>query len=226
MSERRGRVQELKLLGVSERMACRMVGLARSSVRYPLQPSSLGEGELRGAVRRLARQHRRDGYRRITALLQRPGHRVDAKRVWRIWKSEGLSLPRKRPRRRRQRPGAGLPPLALKPNQVWTYDCLFDRTEAGQILKILSVLDQRTRERLAIRVESHLGAGKVIETLEWLLMQRGAPEYLERQRPRVHRTSVARLARRCCQGDAHGGHRARASVAERVRGELHREVSR
>lgn len=171
-------VQELKLLGVSERMACRVVGMARSGFRYPLQPSSSEEGELRGAVRRLARQRRRYGYRRITALLRRQGHRVNAKRVWRIWKSEGLSLPRKRPRLRRQGPSLGLPPRALKPNHIWIYDILFDRTKAGQILKILIVLDEYTRESLAIRVERHLGAGKVIETLEWLLMQRGAPEYL------------------------------------------------
>jgi putative transposase len=171
-------VQELQFLGVSERMACRVVGLARSSFRYPLQPPSSDEGELRGAVRRLARQHRRYGYRRITALLRRHGHRVNAKRVWRIWKREGLSLPRKRPRRRRQGPGVGLPPRALKPNHVWTYDFLFARMEAGQILKILIVLDEYTRESLAIRVERHRGAGEVIETLEWLLMRRGAPEYV------------------------------------------------
>jgi putative transposase len=171
-------VRELKLLGVSERMACRVVGLARSSFRYPLHPSPSDEGELRGTVRRLAREHRRYGYRRITALLRRQGHRVNAKRVWRLWKSEGLSLPRKRPRRRRQGPSMGLPPQALEPNHVWTYDLLFDRTEAGQLLKILIVLDEYTRESLAIRVERHLGAGEVIETLAWLLMQRGAPGYL------------------------------------------------
>ena len=84
MSERRGMVQELQCLGVSGRMACRVVGLARSSFRYPLQPPSSDEGELRGAVRSLSRQHRRYGYRRITALLRRQGHWVHAKRIWRI----------------------------------------------------------------------------------------------------------------------------------------------
>jgi putative transposase len=178
VSERRVLVQELKRLGVSERTACRVVGLARSSFRHPRQPPSSEEGELRGAVRRLARQHRRYGYRRITALGDGQGQRVNAKRVWRIWKSEGLSLPRQRARRRRQGPGVGAPPRALQPNQVWTYDLLVDRTEAGQLLKILIVLDEYTRESLAIRVERHLGAVEVIEPLEWLLMQRGAPEYL------------------------------------------------
>ena len=171
-------VQALPRLGVAERMACRLGGRARSRVRYPRHPSSVGAGELRGAVRRLARQPRRDGDRRLTARLQRPGHRVHATRVWRIGQREGVSLPRPRPRRRRQRPGAGLPPLALTPNQGWPNACLFDRTEAGQIVKILIGPDEHTRARLAIRVERHLGAGKVIATVAWVRRPRGAPEDL------------------------------------------------
>jgi putative transposase len=72
----------------------------------------------------------------------------------------------------------GVPPRALKPNHVWTDDCLFDRTEAGQLLKSLIVLDEYTRESLAIRVERHLGAGEVLATWEGLLRPRGAPEDL------------------------------------------------
>jgi putative transposase len=171
-------VQELKVLGLSERLACGLAGLARSSCRYRPRPPPSDEEELRGAVRRLARRHRRYGYRRLTALLRRHGYRVNAKRVWRLWKREGLALPRRRPHRRRQGPGVALPPRALKPNHVWTYDCLFDRTESGQLLKILIVLDEYTRQSLAIRVERHLGAGKVVETLARLCGRRGAPEYL------------------------------------------------
>ena len=220
-------VQELQRLGVSERMACRVVGLARSSLRYRHQPPSSDEGELRGAVRRLARQHRRYGYRRVTALLRRQGHRVNAKRVWRIWKREGLCLPRKRPRRRRQGSGVGVPPRALKPNHVWTYDFLFDRTEAGQILKILIVLDEYTRESLAIRVERHLGAEQVIETLEWLLMQRGAPEYLRSDNgPEFIAHALHAWLTTAAQETRTVVHRTWASVGERVCGELHREVSR
>ena len=218
-------VQELQRLGVSERLACRVVGLARSSCRYSRQPPCPDEGELRGAVRRLARQHRRDGYRRMAALWRRQGHRVNAKRIWRSWKREGLSLPRKRPRRRRQGPGVGLPPRALKPHHSWTYDLLCDRTEAGQLLKILSVLEEYTRESLAIRVERQLGAGEVIKTLEGWLMRRGAPEVpAERQRPRVHRSRVTRLARCGCPGDAPRVPRTRAPVGEGVCGELDREI--
>jgi putative transposase len=178
VSERRVLVQELKVLGLSERLACGLVGLARSSCRYRPRPPPSDEEELRGAGRRLARRHRRYGYRRLTALLRRHGYRVNAKRVWRLWKREGLALPRRRPHRRRQGPGVALPPRALKPNHGWTYDCLFDRTGSGQLLKILIVLDEYTRQSLAIRVERHLGAGKVVETLARLCGRRGAPEYL------------------------------------------------
>lgn len=170
-------VQELKALGLSERLACGLVGLARSSFRYPPQPPAADEEQLRSEIVRLAQGHRRYGYRRITALLRRQGHAVNAKRVWRIWKSAGLSLPRQRPRRRKS-PTGELPQRAERPNHVWTYDFLCDRTEAGQVLKILIVLDEYTRESLAIRVEQRLGAGEVIETLERLLAQRGAPQYL------------------------------------------------
>ena len=145
-------VQELKTLGTSERLACGLVGLAR--------------------------RHRRYGYRRITALLRRQGQRVNAKRIYRIWKSAGLAVPRKRSRRRRRGPAVELLQRAQRPNHVWTYDFLFDRTESGQVLKILIVLDEYTRESLALRVERRLLANEVIETLGQLFAQRGAPEYL------------------------------------------------
>jgi len=171
-------VQELKSLGTSERLACGLVGLARSSFRYRPQPPAPDEEELRVEVLRLARRHRRYGYRRVTALLRRQGQRVNAKRIHRIWKSAGLAVPRKRSRRRRRGPAVELPQRAQRPNHVWTYDFLFDRTESGQVLKILIVLDEYTRESLALRVERRLGAREVIETLGQLFAQRGAPDYL------------------------------------------------
>lgn len=170
--------QELKTLGLSERLACGLVGLARSSFRYRPQPPAPDEEELRAEVLRLAQRHRRYGYRRITALLRRQGHHVNAKRIYRLWGSMGLALPRKRPRRRRKGPVVELPQCSERPNHVWTYDFLFDRTESGQVLKILIVLDEYTRESLALCVEQRLGAREVIETLERLFAQRGAPEYL------------------------------------------------
>jgi putative transposase len=171
-------VQALKAMGLSERLACALVQLARSSFRYRPQPPAPDEEALQADVLRLARRHRRYGYRRITALLRRQGRPVNAKRIYRIWQSAGLALPRKRPRRRPKGPTVELPQRAVRPNHVWTYDFLFDRTEFGQALKLLIVLDEYTRENLAIRVERRLTADEVIETLAQLFAQRGAPEYV------------------------------------------------
>jgi transposase InsO family protein len=125
----------------------------------------------------LAQQHRRYGYRRITALLRRGGERINHKRVWAIWKAEGLSLPRRRPRKRRA-PVPNRPTCATHRNHVWTYDFLFDRTERGQTLKLLTVRDEYTRECHAIRVGRRLDSAAVIETLRVLFGRHGAPAYL------------------------------------------------
>lgn len=175
MSEKREVVQELRKVGVSERAACRLVGIARSSQRYAARPTA-DRSRLREAVVALARQHRRYGYRRITALLQRQGERVNHKRVWAIWQEERLSLPRRRPRRRRlaqeQRPTT-----AAYRTHVWTYDFLFDRTARGQTLKILTVLDEYTRQCHAIRVGRRLDSVAVVVALAELFRRHGAPTY-------------------------------------------------
>jgi putative transposase len=178
VSECRAIVQELKARGLSERLACALVQLARSSVRDRPQPPASAEETLQADVLSLAQRHRRDGYRRITALLRRQGRPVNAKRIYRLWRGAGLALPRKRPRRRPKRHMAGVPQRAARPHHVWTDDFLCDRTEAGHALKILIVLDAYTREHLAIRVERRLAAGEVIATLALLFAQHGAPEYV------------------------------------------------
>ena len=125
------------------------------------------------------------------------------------------------------RPGRGLPPLALKPDEVWTYDYLIDRTEAGQILKILIVLDEHTRERLAIRVERHLGAGKGQRDLGVVADAAGSTGvHDERQRPQFIPQALHAWLAAAAKETRTVVHRARASVGERLRGELHREVSR
>jgi putative transposase len=173
-------VQELKALGLSERLACTLVQMARSSVRYRPPAPAPDEEALQADVLRLARCHRRDGYRRITALWRRQGRPVHAKRIDRIWQRAGLAWPRTRPRRRHKGPMVERPPRAARPHHVWTDDVRCDRTESGQALTLLIVLDESTREHRAIRVERRLAAGEVIETLERLLAQRGAPEYVRR----------------------------------------------
>ncbi len=160
----------------SERHACELIGVARSSLHYEPR-SKPDEAPLRERMQDLARQHRRYGYRRITVLLRREGWRVNRKRVHRIWKAEGLSLPTKR-RRRRRGENSETVPQAAYPGHVWSYDILEDRTECGGKLRFLNVLDEYSRECLAIRVEKSISGERVIETLVPLFAERGAPAYL------------------------------------------------
>jgi putative transposase len=172
-------VGELVERGVSERMACRVVGLSRSSYRYRSQCDEQQQSPgLREELVALAQKHRRYGYRRITALLRREGKLVNHKRVFRLWQEQGLSLPRKRPRKRRTGEKAPLPLQARYRGQVWTYDFVFDRTENRAVLKMLVVLDEYTRECHCIRVGRRLGSEAVIGQLEQLFGQQGAPEHL------------------------------------------------
>jgi len=161
----------------SERRGCQMVEVSRSYVRYEPRPRP-EDGTLRATIRSLARRHKRFGYRRIADLLRRKGIEVNTKRVHRIWKAEGLNLPARCPRRRQRGPKGEVLHRAEKPNHVWSYDFMEDRTERGGRLRILTVLDEYTRESLAIRVERSFGSQKVIETLDRLVAQRGAPDHI------------------------------------------------
>ena len=96
----------------------------------------------------------------------------------RMWKLEELSLPRKRPKRRRRGPTGEVLRTAQHPGHVWSYDVLEDRTEGGGRLRILTIVDEYTRESLAIRVERSIDSAKVIEILEWLFITRGVPEHI------------------------------------------------
>jgi putative transposase len=160
----------------SERHACQVAGVSRTGLRYERRERA-DEGPLREKIRRLSRRHARYGCRRITALLRREGG-INKKRVHRIWKDEGLSLPRRRPRRRLTGNGGAAVKTPQRPNEVWTYDFVEDRTQRGGRLRLLCVLDEYTRECLQIRVEKSLGSREVIETLEWLFLTRGAPEHV------------------------------------------------
>jgi len=162
---------------ISERRGCRLVGLARSTARYEPKPKP-DEQDTIGRIRELAASHKRYGYRRVTALLRREGSQVNHKRVHRLWKAEGLQVRRKRRRRRRAGPKGEVLKRSEHPNHVWTYDFLEDRTERGGKLRILAVLDEYTRESLAIRVASSFPSESVVEVLEWLFLARGAPEHI------------------------------------------------
>ena len=128
----------------------------------------------------LSRRHPRYGYRRITALLRRKGWRVNRKRVYRLWRREGLKVPVKQRKRRRlgSSDNSVVRRKAEHINHVWSYDFVMDQTEDGRRLKLLPVLDEYTRECLTLEVARNMKARDVIEVLEHLLIVRGAPEYI------------------------------------------------
>lgn len=161
----------------SERHACNAVGISRSTLRYKPSPNS-DEKVLREKIRELALEFKRYGYRRIHAELRKGDKNLNVKKVHRIWKEEGLCLARKRPPRRRYGPKGEVVKKAKYPNHVWTYDFLEDRTESGDRIRILNVVDEFTREALAIRVERKLGFIEVLQTLNMLLKCRGVPKHI------------------------------------------------
>ena len=166
-------------LGVSERRACRALGQHRSVQRHAARPRP-DEEALTAEIVALAGAYGRYGYRRITALLRRAGWRVNAKRVERIWRREGLKVPRKQPKRGRLwlNDGSCVRLRPERPNHVWAYDFVQDRTRDGKVLRMLVVVDEFTRECLAIRVERRLGSDEVLEVLAGLFVARGAPEHV------------------------------------------------
>lgn len=168
-------VAQLKELHVSERRSCLLVGISRSGLRY--RARKLDE-ELRERLRVLAREHPRYGYRRAWAMIRREGEQVNHKRVQRLWREEKLSLPPRRPRRRRAGQATAICARAMRPNHVWTYDFVFDRCANGQKLKILTIVDEYTRESLAVETATSIRSGKVVTVLAALMAARGAPEHL------------------------------------------------
>lgn len=120
--------------GYSQRRGCSLVRLSRSSFRYLPRPRE-DEARLAERIRKLACERPAYGYRRITVLLLREGFKVNVKRVHRIWKREGLQIPRRKVRKRRAGPKGEVMLRAQRPNQVWTYDFLEDRTEGGKKLR-------------------------------------------------------------------------------------------
>ena len=167
------------VLGVSERRACRVVGQARSTHRHPIKVPD-NESRLVSRMVELATQYGRFGYRRITRFLRDEGWRVNHKRVERLWRREGLKVPQKQPKRGRLWLNEGSC-IRLRPehrNHVWSYDFMAERTHDGRPLKILTVIDEFTRECLAIRVERRLRSIDVLEVLADLFLTRGLPDHI------------------------------------------------
>jgi putative transposase len=128
----------------------------------------------------LAGEYGRYGYRRITALLRQEGWRVNHKRVERLWRREGLKVPSKQPKRGRLwlADGSCVRRRAEHPNHVWSYDFVADRTHDGRPLRMLAIVDEYTRECLAIEVGRRLNSQDVLHRLGDLFVQRGTPAYL------------------------------------------------
>lgn len=161
----------------SERNACRLVKISRNLARYKPNPRP-SEEDLIKRIHILANKHKRYGYRRITRLLMREGKIVNKKRIERIWREEGLSLKSRKARKRKYGNTGEAINKALRKNHVWSYDFVEDRTESGRKLRFLCIIDEYSRECLAIRVEHSISHVQVIETLEWLFLIRGIPEYI------------------------------------------------
>ena len=162
----------------SERRACRYLGVHRSTYRYPVKSPLPQQVQLHQRIVSLSWQYPRYGYRRIRAVLEREGWSVSRKQVQRIRRKEGLKVHLKPQRIPRQGVSTGLPTQATHRNHVWTWDFIFDRTDKGSTLKMLTMLDEYTRQCLAIRVERQIRSGQVLATLWQAMMQYGIPEHI------------------------------------------------
>ena len=148
-------------LGVSERRACRTLGQHRSTQRKAPQ-GRRDEALLTEDIIAFARDHGRHGYRMITGLLNNAGWHVNAKRVERIWRREGLKVPQKQPKKGRLwlNDGSCIRLRPERPNHVWSYDFVQDRTHDGRVFRTLNIIDEYTKEALMIRVDRKLNSGE------------------------------------------------------------------
>lgn len=162
--------------GLSQRRACRALGVGRSTIRYvPTQADR--DRELVKELCRLSEAHPRWGYRKIWALLRREGWEVNLKRVHRLWRLHGLQVPRRARRVRKVGPRKPVTRAEYR-NHVWSVDFVFDQTMDGRTLKCLTVVDEFTREGLLILVDRRLGARAVRDALQQLFARHGPPKFV------------------------------------------------
>jgi putative transposase len=166
----------IKTKKISERRSCCLVSLNRRSCRY--RKKRVENTALIKLIRQLAVQHPYFGYRRIAALLKRAGGQVNLKRIYRVWKQEKLTLPKRRARKRRAESVVGILPKATRANQVWTYDFVFDQSLSGKSLKMLTLIDEYTRECLAVEVGVSIKSRRVRQILQRVCASFGKPEQI------------------------------------------------
>lgn len=172
-------IQVCKILHISQRRACQVLGQARSTQRRAPYASA-EENRLTKRIIFLATRYGRYGYRRVTALLNAEGWSVNHKRVERIWRQEGLKVPQKQPKRGRLWLNDGSC-IRLRPehkDHVWSYDFVKARTADGRAFRILTLIDEFTRECLAMLVARRITSQDVIDQLFQLFVLRGIPEHI------------------------------------------------
>ena len=172
-------LQVSQKLAVSERRACRVLEQARTTQRRNLLPPS-DEEQLTGDIIALATRYGRYGYRRITALLNAEGFKVNHKRVERIWRQESLKVPTRQPKRRRLwlNDGSIIRLRPQYPDHVWSYDFVMHHTSDNRKFRMLTVIDEYSRKCLAIDVGRSLTRESVLDKLKELFIQRGIPEHI------------------------------------------------
>jgi len=169
----------LSKFNISQRRACLVIGVYRSTQRYE-KKTSIDSEFIRERIVNLASKYGRYGYRRITALVRGEGNRVNHKRVQRIWRQEGLKVPQKQPKRGRLflENGSIIRQRPLYKNHVWSYDFVMDRTYDGRPIKMLNVIDEFSRECMAIKVKRKMNSHDVLECLADLFLAYGAPSFI------------------------------------------------
>lgn len=171
-AERHEVLTHLMHKGLSQRSVCRWSGISRSAARYRLR-QTVRDAQALTAMQPVMTQHPRFGYRRVAVLAQ-----LSFKRAWRLWKQQGFAVQPARVRRRRPVRRDERPHQATHRNHVWTYDILYDRLADGRLFKTLSILDEFTRECLAIHVAPSIRATDVLAVLQRTMQQHGRPQFL------------------------------------------------
>lgn len=178
---------------MSERRACAVVGQHRSTQRRAKALPSAAEQQLREHLRDFARCHPRLGWRKAHAVACREGLVTNPKRTRRLWRDEGLQRPpQRRAKRRRLTDGTAARLRARCPNDVWALDFCFDETADLRRIKLLNVVDEFTREALAVDAAHRIDSDGVVATVERLVASRGAPQHL-----RMDPVRLTRMSARC-----------------------------
>ena len=198
-----------------------MIGLARSTLRYQTTPKD--DDELRLALIRLAKQYGRYGYRKIAQLLRMEGWTVNHKKVERLWREEGLQLPQRHKRRKRlyHKDSSVIRLRPKHPNHIWSVDFVHDKLSSGRRYKMLTVLNEYTRQALYVAVATKMGHAEVLDALYPLFLKHGKARIPSiRQRTRVHRRRLPGLAQE-------GRHQAHPDLSGKPLGErLQRTLQR